>query len=225
MIGISGSTVADTENGEVDVSGIQVTQLDFSALDRASLTDLSLQVGKIMPTGSITVKEDRVTAGLAEYQRMEDVEGLNAKAPPIFVSNEPAILVQIDGEPILAPVKGVEGLSFVVNTNWDILKIDETSEFYLRDETSWMKTKDISSGWSPVTDLPDLIESLPDDDNWSETRQAIPAEPFPDDQPPRVIYSDKPAEMIVFEGEPKLEPVEGTDLEWASNTDSDVFFS
>ena len=46
----------------------------------------------------------------------------------------------------------------------------------------------------------------------------------PDNKSPKVIYSDKPAEMIVFEGEPKLEPVEGTDLEWASNTDSDVFF-
>lgn len=39
-----------------------------------------------------------------------------------------------------------------------------------------------------------------------------------------MIYSDTPAEMIVFDGEPALEPVDGTDLEWASNTESDVFF-
>lgn len=81
VIGVSGTTVADTEKGEVDVNQIQVTQLDFSALDRRSLTDLSLQVGKIMPTGTITVKEDRITAGLAEYKRMDDVQGLNAEAP------------------------------------------------------------------------------------------------------------------------------------------------
>ncbi len=224
VIGVSGQTVADTDAGEVDVSQIQVTQLDFSALDRASLTDLTLQVGKIMPTGTITVKEDRITAGLAEYKRMDDVEGLNSEAPPIFVSTEPAILVQTDGAPILAPVKGDQGLSFVVNTNWDILKVDDTSEFYLRDEKSWLTTKDVSAGWQTVADLPDLIKSLPDDDNWKETREAIPGEPFPDNKPPKVIYSDKPAEMIVFDGDPKLEPVEGTGLEWASNTDSDVFF-
>lgn len=223
VIGVSGQTVADTQDGEVDIGDIQVTELDFSALDRASLTDLTLQVGKIMPTGTITVKEDRITAGLAEYKRMDDVQGLNAEAPPIFVTEEPAILVQTDGAPVIAPVKGEQGLSFVVNTNWDVLKIDATGEFYLRDEKSWLTTKDVSGSWQAVTELPDVINSLPDDDNWKETREAIPPQPFAD-APPRVIYSDKPAEMIVFDGEPKLEPVEGTGLEWASNTDSDVFF-
>jgi hypothetical protein len=76
----------------------------------------------------------------------------------------------------------------------------------------------------PVQDLPDPIKTLPDDDNWKETREAIPPQPFPDGKAPKVVYSDKPAEMIVFEGEPKLEAVPGTGLEWASNTDSDVFF-
>ncbi|PVB60197.1 SH3 domain-containing protein [Labrenzia sp. 011] len=224
VIGVSGQTVADTEKGEVDISAIEVTELDFSALGRSALTDLSLQVGKIMPTGTITVKEDRITAGLAEYQRVEDVQGLNAKAPPIHVSTEPAILVQTEGAPVFAPVKGVQGLSFVVNTNWDILRVDETEALYLRDEKAWLTTTDVSSGWQPVEELPDLIGSLPDDDNWKETREAVPGEPFPDNQPPKVIYSDQPAEMIVFDGTPKLEPVEGTGLEWASNTDSDVFF-
>jgi uncharacterized protein YraI len=224
VIGVSGQTQADPQNGEVLVSQIQVNQLDFSALDRTSLTDLTLQVGKIMPTGTITVKEDRITAGLAEYQRMDDVKGLNTDAPPIFISMEPSILVQTEGAPILAPVKGDQGLSFVVNTNWDILKVDDTGELYLRDEKSWLKTKDVSTGWEAASELPDLIKALPDDENWKETREAIPGEPFADNKPPKVIYSDKPAEMIVFDGEPKLEPVEGTNLEWVSNTDNDVFF-
>ncbi|TYC63545.1 SH3 domain-containing protein [Rhodobacterales bacterium] len=224
VIGVSGQTVADTQEGVVDISDIQVTQLDFSSLDRTSLTDLTLQVGKIMPTGTISVQEDRITAGLAEYKRMDDVKGLNSEAPPIFLSEEPAILVQTDGDPVIAPVKGVQGLSFVVNTNWDVLKIDESGEYYLRDEKSWLKTRDVSAGWEAVTTLPDLFSSLPEDENWKETREAIPPEPFADNNPPKVIYSDKPAEMIVFEGAPKLEAVEGTNLEWASNTDSDVFF-
>ncbi len=223
VIGVSGKTQADPQNGTVDVSDITVTQLDFSALDRNSLTDLTLQVGKIMPTGSITVKEDRITAGLAEYQRMEDVKGLNAEAPPIFVSNEPAILVQTDGEPVLAPVKGVENLSFIVNTNWDILKPGEDGDYYLRNDMSWLKSTELGNGWAPTDSLPEQISKLPDDDNWKETREAIP--PKPDSNPaPKVVYSDKPAEMIVFDGEPKLEAVPGTGLEWASNTDSDVFF-
>jgi hypothetical protein len=75
-----------------------------------------------------------------------------------------------------------------------------------------------------VQDLPDPIKALPDDDNWTETREAIPPKPFPTIKPPKVIYSDKPAEMIVFEGEPKLEPVRAPIWNGPSNTDSDVFF-
>ncbi|MTH96155.1 SH3 domain-containing protein [Roseibium sp. RKSG952] len=223
VVGISGDTQADTENGEVVVSDIQVTQLDFSALDRTALSDLSLEIGKIMPTGSITIKEDRITAGLAEYKRMEDVQGLDSTAPPIFVSMDPAILVQTDGEAITAPVKGDQGLSFIVNTNWDILKTGDGT-FYLRDDKSWMSSKELASGWQPAETLPGTITNLPDDDNWKDAREAVPPQPFPDNQAPKVIYSDKPAEMIVFDGQPKLEPVKGTGLEWASNTDSDVFF-
>lgn len=224
VISVSGKTVLDGDSGNVIVSDLSVTELNFSALDRQALTDLTLQVGRLMPTGTITVKEQRITSGVAEYQRMEDVEGLKSEAPPIFVETEPSILVQTEGEPIFAPVKGSQGLQFVVNTNWDILKLDETATFYLRDEQSWLMSKDIASGWEPAQDLPQAIQSLPDDDNWKETRTAIPPQPFPDNKSPKVVYSAAPAEMIVFDGEPKLEPVPNTGLEWASNTDSDVFY-
>ncbi len=46
VIGVSGATVADTDKSEVDINQIQVTELNFSALDRESLTDLSLQVAR-----------------------------------------------------------------------------------------------------------------------------------------------------------------------------------
>jgi len=223
VIGVVGDTHADTTTEEVVVSNIQVTELNFSALDRADLTDLTLQVGKIMPTGAITVQEDRITASLAEYKRMEDVDGLGTDAPPIFVSMEPSILVQTEGEPITAPVKGDSGLSFIVNTNWDVLKTEDGT-YYLRDEKSWLKTTDVSQGWTAVDQLPDAITNLPDDENWKETREAIPPEAFPGNVPPKVVYSAEPAELMVFDGEPKLEPVPNTGLEWASNTDSDVFF-
>ena len=41
---------------------------------------------------------------------------------------------------------------------------------------------------------------------------------------PKVIVTDTPAEMILFEGEPALQDVPKTSLQWASNTESDVFF-
>ncbi len=223
VINVKGATQADRQNGLVHISDITVTELNFSALGRSDLTDLTLEVGKILPTGPMTIKEERIVASLAEYKRMNDVKGLNAEAPPIFVSKTPAVLVQTDGEPIVAPVKGDSGLNFIVNTNWDILKLDDDA-YYLRDQKSWLTSTNLSSGWKAVTTLPEKISKLPEGKNWDDARKAIPAQAFKDGDVPKVFYSAKPAEMIVFEGEPKLETVPGTGLEWASNTQSDVFF-
>ena len=224
VIDLSGRTHADAAADEVVIDQITVSALNFSALDRADLTDLTLQVGKILPTGAITMSQARLTASLAEYQRMNDVGGLNTEAPPIFVSNDPAILVQTDGEPVLAPVKGVTGLSFVVNTNWDLFRLDDGGALYLRDEKSWLTASGLDGSWEPAAILPDLLNKLPDDDNWADTREAMPAVAYEAGFVPKVIYSDKPAELILFDGEPKMEAVAGTGLEWAANTESDVFF-
>ncbi|MXN64901.1 SH3 domain-containing protein [Stappia sp. GBMRC 2046] len=224
IIGLTGKTYADQEEGDVLIEDLTVTELNFSALDREAMTDLSLQVGKLVPTGPITVKEERITASLAEYKRMDDVSDLGTDAPPIFVSTRPAILVQTDGEAIFAPVKGASGLSFVVNTNWDMFKVDDGGTLYLRNDKSWLTSSDISSGWQETDALPELINNLPDDENWADAKEAIPPSPPEDGAAPKIFYSDKPAEMIVFEGEPKLEAVPGTRLEWASNTQSDVFY-
>src|SRR5262249_23133760 len=40
---------------------------------------------------------------------------------------------------------------------------------------------------------------------------------------PKVFESDKPAELILINGQPKYTPVKGTSLFWVSNTESDLF--
>ncbi|AOF94041.1 SH3 domain-containing protein [Sinorhizobium sp. RAC02] len=225
VIGISGKTVADDTTDEVVITDVTATQVDFSTLDRKELTDLAIEVGKIMPTGSITVSQERLTASLADYKRLEDVNGIKSDPPKIVVSTEPAILVQTDGKEVLSPVKGVEGLQFVVNTNWDLFKTaDPDGAYFLRDEKSWLTSKTLGGAWTAVTQLPDVLTKLPADDNWKDTKTAVPASAFEDGKVPKVFYSDVPAEMLLFDGQPTLEAVPGTGLEWASNTTSDVFF-
>jgi hypothetical protein len=224
VIGLKGATSFDEDTNEILISDITVTQLDFSRLDRADLTALSIETGKLLPTGPISVSEARVTASLAEQKRMTDVAGLKADPPQIFISTAPAILLQTNGSPAYAPVKDKAGLSFVVNTNWDLFRIDAGSALYLRDDTHWLTAPAIDGPWTAVTGLPDLLKGLPDDGNWADARTAIPPEPYPDGRSPRVVTSDTPAEMILFKGEPELQDVPRTLLQWASNTESDVFF-
>ncbi|MBZ7925257.1 SH3 domain-containing protein [Ensifer adhaerens] len=223
VIGVTGKTAADSASGQVVVSDIKMTEINFSVLDRKELADLALEVGKLMPVGTITVSEDKLTASLADYERLGNVEGLKADPPPIFISKRPAVLVQTDGKAVFAPVKGVEGLSFAVNTNWDLFKVDADGTYYLRNDKSWLQSKDLASGWQPAPSLPDILGKLPDDDNWKDAKAAIP--PQPDKAVvPDVVYSDKPSELLVFDGEPELEQVPGTGLKVATNSESDVFY-
>jgi hypothetical protein len=50
-----------------------------------------------------------------------------------------------------------------------------------------------------------------------------PPETALDNSPPRIFVSDRPASLIVFDGEPVLSPVSGTTLAFAVNTNWDVF--
>jgi hypothetical protein len=224
VIGLRGATSYDEDADEVVITDITVTELNFSGLGRNDLTALAVETGKLLPTGPITVSEARVTASLAEQERMTDVAGLKADAPPIFVSTKPAILVQADGEPAYAPVKGVAGLSFVINTNWDLFRADESGALYLRDDTHWLTARAVDGPWSPVTELPAPPKGLPDDENWDDARAAVPPEPYREGAAPKIIRTNAPSELILFDGEPALEDVPGTSLQWASNSESDVFF-
>ncbi|BCH31055.1 hypothetical protein MesoLjLc_29850 [Mesorhizobium sp. L-8-10] len=224
VIGLTGRTVADKESGDVVISDIKTTELNFSALDRGQLGDLALEVGKVLPTGAITVSENRLAASLADYKRLDDVSDLKSDPPPIFASKVPAILLQTDGKEVVAPVKSVEGLSFVVNTNWDLFKVDADGSYYLRDDKAWLTSKSLTGDWQAATTLPEVLSRLPDDDNWKDARAAMPPAAPEEGKTPKVIYADKPSELITFDGEPALQPVPGTGLEWASNSHSDVFF-
>jgi uncharacterized protein YraI len=224
VIGVTGKTVADDDTDEVVITDVKTTQVDFSTLGRSELTDLAVEVGKLMPTGPITVSQERLTASLADYKRLSDVNGIKSDPPKVLVSYDPAVLVQTDGKEVLSPVKGVEGLQFVVNTNWDLFKTDDPDgAYFLRDDRSWLTAKSLSGEWSQVTQLPDALSKLPDDDSWKDAKAAMPPAPFEGGKVPVVLYSDLPAEMLLFDGQPKMEAVPGTGLKWASNTSSDVF--
>ena len=51
----------------------------------------------------------------------KNVDGVKADPPVIFYSTSPAVLVNLDGDPIWSPIKDND-LKFAVNTNWDLFQ-------------------------------------------------------------------------------------------------------
>ena len=107
-------------------------------------------IEKAMSPDERVIALDRVLANIDKSQIMpKNVEGVKADPPPIFFSTTPAVIVNLDGEPIWSPIKDND-LKFAVNTNWDLFQHEPTKTFYLRNDTSWLKATDVDGPWTPA---------------------------------------------------------------------------
>ena len=84
----------------------------------------------------------------------KNVEGIKADPPTIFFSKTPAVIVNLDGEPIWSPIKDND-LKYAVNTNWDLFQHVPTNTYYLRNDTSLAEGGRPRKGpWTPAGTLP-----------------------------------------------------------------------
>jgi hypothetical protein len=89
--------------------------------------------------------------------------------PTIFVSTEPAILVNIDGKPLFAEMEDTD-LEFILNTNWDMFRVTGMERVYLRNENQWLTASSIQADWTLINALPKEFFGIPDEDNWKDVK-------------------------------------------------------
>ncbi len=110
-----------------------------------------------------------------------------------------------------------------MNTNWDLFQHGPTSTLYLRNESTWLKAADLKGPWAPAGTLPGSFSKLPAEENWKDVKANLPGKTVAPSAVPKVFVSLQPGELILLTGEPAYRPVQGTGLQWVSNTESDVF--
>ncbi|HEU4938927.1 MAG TPA: hypothetical protein VFT39_20905 [Vicinamibacterales bacterium] len=206
----------------VKLQKLKIAEANFQTLPKDQVREISAAFEKAIPDTEIVIGLDRILANLDKSQIIpKNKEGVKADPPTIFFSKTPAVLMNLDGEPIWSPIKEND-LKYAVNTNWDLFQHGPTSTYYLRNETSWLQAKDVNGPWSAAGKLPDSFNKLPADENWKDVKAALPpkaaASPIP-----KVLVAMQPSELILLTGEPRYAQVSGTALFWVSNTESDVF--
>ena len=218
---IETDTQVSLEQRLVKFTTLKITEANFQTLPKEQTQEIVKEIEKNIPVEDRVIALDRVLAYVDKSTiSPKNVSGIKSDPPKLYVSNMPAILVNIDGEPIWSPIKDNE-LKFAVNTNWDVFQHVPTGMYYLRNDTSWFKSTSLTGAWSNAGRLPDSFSKLPDDDNWKDVRASLPGVAVK--RMPSVFVSTVPAEMILLDGEPKYEPVPGAQLLWVSNTESDLF--
>lgn len=158
---------------------------------------------------------------------LEDVEGYGESAsdyehtpPEIIYRQQPAVLVYIDGEPMMNKVEGEE-LEYVLNTPYFIVKDQRSNKYYLNGGRWWYASKNIVSEWEPIDNPPNKVLELSEQAKQYED-DAVDSAAMALDAPPEIIVRTRPAELIVSDGEPQYASVNETDLLYMKNTESDV---
>jgi hypothetical protein len=202
---------------------MKITEASFGSLAKDKVREITDQIDKAIPDDERIIALDRVLVSLDKSTIVvKNVEGVKADPPPLFFSKTPAVIVNLDGDPIMSPIKDND-LTFAVNTNWDLFQHAPSKTYYLLNEGAWLKATDVKGPWTPAGKLPDSFKKLPADENWKDVKAALPGKTIAATAVPKVFVTTKPGELILLKGEPKYEPVQGTGLLWVSNTDSDIF--
>lgn len=221
---IEADTVVDHGSRMVAVTPRSRT-VRFANVPEADAAALVSAVDTIYPRANLTIIAlDRIMAYIdQDSQAVQRTAEINLDPPRIYHSDIPAILVTFPGKPVFKPVVPEKpNLLFAINTNWDVLLDSIDNRYYLLDGEGWITTTDpIYGKWTPATSIPFTRAALPDDENWAETRAHLPGKPL--QSAPRVFVATQPAELIVTDGPPVLDPIPNTTLSRVSNTDSILF--
>ena len=222
VVSVQLQSEVNVEAHTVFLSNPQVTKIYFSSLDPATTAQMD-QLMKVFlnPAASMTISLDRLAASVKKT-KTPPVAPLNNQPPVIFISMRPAILLLVNGAPTLAPIAD-SNLQFVVNANWPLFVEKSSSTYYLFDGKGWLTCPSLEGSWAPTNLLPKEMSKVLANPNFTSLKGFIPPPPGSAASFPAVYYSATPAEIIVFGGQPQWEPIPGTQLSYASNTDSPVF--
>jgi hypothetical protein len=218
---ISGETEIDLGSRLVRVSSPRVDSVLFTETVPDSYRDAVLNA---TTRSQLDVPLDLFLAYLADEVLSDPPPpGFSSDPPPIFVRSKPTLLLSINGDPVKADVPGT-WLQRVVNANWPLFRSTGSKEaYYLLERDSWLTSTKLEKGWKAAKSLPADFSDLPDEPPYAAARAAYPLKAVAGPVP-QVLFASVPTELIVTDGKPAAEPIEGAKgLEFVRNTESPLF--
>ena len=203
-----------------------ITQSNFPALaDKGAAVAADLQTK--LAASMTTISLDRVEASLKAAGVKAPSFPVKNDPPRIIVSNAPAILIPIDGAPVIKPVPDESRFKRVINTRALILQGGLGDAYYIHVYDGWLTSSSIDGPWTKADRTPVGLDGLAQKLAASGTVDLLTGGPTAKPTPslgkgvPTIYTSQVPAELIVFKGQPNYVPRVGT-LLWASTGSGDV---
>jgi hypothetical protein len=230
VIWFTAKTFTHRFEGAVTLDHLTITKVNFPAA--AGMTDQYLQIlNASVPEHVSGISLARLEACVA-VTKAESVQqkpvAVKNEPPKIYFSAGPAVLVHMDGEPVLRQVPGYAQMLRVINTYAGIFFNESTGIYYLHVAGKWAESRAIEGPWTvskkPPASLNKILASLTKNkqvdalDTLSpyvtgEARKGI----FP-----TIYVSTVPSELLMTYGDPSYELLDGTSLMDVSNTSDNI---
>jgi len=227
VIWATARTQVDRVTRMVVLEDVTLTKSNFPTLPDNGAALLREFQAQLASTAKRVIALDRLEASLAASATVKPAGiPVNNTPPTILVSYAPALLIPIDGAPVLRPVPGT-AFERVINTHALILRPLGSSTFYLHVYDGWLYAGTLEQPWFQPMVLPAGIDQVAQTLAKSGVVDLIDGGKV---QPkaslangvPTIHVSQTPTELLMFKGQPAFVPITGTTLQWASNTANDV---
>ena len=205
----------------VTLNNIEVTKATFPSNPELQNQYVAL-IRKHLPTVNKTVALDHLEAeyAISEAVRKANTVPVRNDVPKIIYSDQPSLLVLVDGPPVLRPVPGF-GVQRVINSTALIVK--DGYVYYLSAYGHWYQSTKVDGEWESSPEPPALLDQLKQTVATNNPVDLLPAGSTTFANAPAIFVSTVPAELIQTEGPPNLEPIEGTQLMQVQNSDNGLF--
>jgi hypothetical protein len=243
-IWMSARVETDRDERMVYVVDLDVTRVRFPEATPEQAEELGKVIERDLPRFGLSVSLDRLLTSLDLSEKEKFAASDLSSFPPLVVfADSPTVLVSIDGKPKMRQVEGT-GLMRVVNSPFLIAFDTSSKSYYIDGGEVWYVAEDVMGPWQHIDDPPAAVVALRPDDpgdeqgpgeeaqGAGEEAQEAGAEAAgaaegdgqddEDEAIPAIRVATKPTELIVTDGPPRWDPVDGTGLQYMSNTESDV---
>ena len=177
---------------------------------------------------------DEVRAALPADMVKQSAGGKSAAQPAIIVATEPTELIVTDGAPKYTPLPGND-LLYVSNTESDVFLDIESGRYFVLLAGRWFSAAQLDDAWTYVSpkELPIAFSQIPPGSAKGSVLAQVPGTDQADAAvveatipQTQAIRRDAPVDLQVgYDGDPKFEKIEGTPLEYASNTPLNIIKS
>ena len=228
VVYFSARTELDQGSHTVTVRDAVISKADFPAVAGGAGVDDYLSILRPQfAAQSWRVAKERLQSDM-EIDRLvqqSSRQPLKNDPPRILYSDHPAVLVPIDGNPVLRPVADT-GLTRVTNTRALILQDRATSRYFLFVADHWMQAPSLEGPWLITANPSAQLEQarlLATQQGQVDLLEADAEQEAVSPAAVAVFVSTTPTELLQTDGPAQYAPIERTQLLYVTNSPNKLF--